>query len=93
MTKHPGAMLGEFIRENDLTQDEVATRISCSRLSVNEIVNGRRNITLDMAFRLAALTGISAKQWLLLQLNYDLRHVPGKTIETARKIKLLGRGP
>ena len=41
---------------------------------VNEIVNGRRGITLDAALRLAKLFGTTPEFWLNGQRNWDLWH-------------------
>jgi addiction module HigA family antidote len=46
---------------------------------VSEIVNGKRAITADTALRLAKYFGGSAKDWLILQANHDLREAERTT--------------
>jgi addiction module HigA family antidote len=41
---------------------------------LNEIVRGRRAITADTAFRLAALFKMSPEFWMNLQASWDLHH-------------------
>jgi len=70
---HPG----EFIREDillefDLTQEELAQRLSVSRRSINQLVNGKRGVTADMALRLSKFTNTSPQLWLNLQTAVDL---------------------
>ena len=70
---HPG----EFIREDilvefSLTQEELAQRLDVSRRSINQLVNGKRGITADMALRLSKFTNTSPQLWLNLQTAVDL---------------------
>jgi antitoxin HigA-1 len=70
---HPG----EFIREDilaefSLTQAELADRLGVSRRSINQLVNGKRGVTADMALRLARFTNTSPQLWLNLQTAVDL---------------------
>jgi plasmid maintenance system antidote protein VapI len=43
-----------------------------SRLTVNEIINGKRAITADVALRLARVTSTTPDVWLNLQRDVDL---------------------
>jgi addiction module HigA family antidote len=54
------------------TQEEAAAELGVSRYSVNQLVNGRRSITPDMALRLEKVFGVSAESWLALQAKQDL---------------------
>ena len=66
----PGEYLGEWIDEQDLSQQRVAELMGCSRKQVNEIVNGRAPVTGDTAIRLERLVGISADSWLRYEAAY-----------------------
>ena len=48
---------------------------------VNEIVLGKRSITVDTALRLARFFGVEPQMWLNLQTRYDLEAVRGDLIE------------
>lgn len=74
----PGEHIREFLSLSGVSQEDFAAALRVTRLSVNQLVNDRRVITPDMAMRLAALTGISARHWLTLQLNYQLSIVEAR---------------
>src|SRR6267142_2409701 len=72
---HPGEMLlEEFIKPLKITQSELAVRLGISFPRLNEIVRGKRAVSLDTALRLARVLGMSADFWLGLQLDWDLWH-------------------
>ena len=69
----PGEFIREFILEEfGLTQTELARRLAVSRRTVNQLVNGKRGITADMALRLGRLTNTTPQLWLNLQMTFDL---------------------
>src|SRR5258708_7866091 len=68
----PGEVLRKHILSADITQDRLAKAMRVSRFSVNQIVNGRRSITADMALRLAHVTSTTPGFWLNLQREIDL---------------------
>ena len=73
MPTPPGEMLlEEFIKPLGLTQGELADQLKISRVSVNEIVNGRRGITPGTALRLAKALGTTPEFWLNGQISLDL---------------------
>jgi addiction module HigA family antidote len=53
----PGDVLKRRILKDEITQEKLAFAMRVSRISVNQIVNGRRSITAEMALRLARVTG------------------------------------
>lgn len=70
---HPGEMLREeFFAPMRLTQVEAARRMSMPLTRLNEIVNGKRGVTADTAWRLADLLGTTPQFWMNLQTAYDL---------------------
>lgn len=72
-TNHPGtAIESKVLGRYGLTQDQLAKLTGVSRRTINQLVNFRRNLTADMALRIAKVTGTSARDWLLAQLEWDL---------------------
>ncbi len=70
---HPGeVLLEDFMKPLDLSQYRVAKDIGVSPLRINQIVHGKRSITVDTAMRLARYLNTSASVWLRLQARYDL---------------------
>lgn len=70
---HPGEMLREeFLEPLGLTQAAFAQKIGWSRARLNEVIRGKRGITVEAALDLADVLGTSPKLWLNLQATYDL---------------------
>lgn len=70
---HPGEMLREeFLEPLGLSQAAFARKIGWSRARLNELIRGKRGITVEAALDLADVLGTSPKLWLNLQATYDL---------------------
>jgi len=68
---------GEFIKEDilhelGLSQAQLATLLGVSRRTINQLVNGKRKITADLALRLGKFTNTSPELWMNLQASLDL---------------------
>ncbi len=50
-----------------MTQTEFAERLGVSRLSVSELLHGKRALSGDMAMRIARLTSTTPESWLRMQ--------------------------
>jgi len=69
----PGAILREdFLEPLNFKQGHVAKALGIDRTSLNELLNGRRNVTTEMALRLAHAFGTTPQYWLNLQVAVDL---------------------
>src|SRR5688500_20375431 len=69
----PGSVLREEIEGGlGISQDRLAKALGVSRLTINEIVNEKRNVTADMALKLAKALGTDPEFWLNLQQGFDL---------------------
>ena len=69
----PGDVLREdFIEPLNLTQGELADALGVNRTSINELINGRRSVTPEMALRLGHAFSTTAEYWLNLQTAVDL---------------------
>jgi addiction module HigA family antidote len=96
MTKHKPVPVGqilteEFMRPLGLTQGRLAEAMGVQRKHVNELCNGRRNVTAPTALILARVFGNSADFWLNVQRRSDLweaMHSPRerKRIQRARPL-------
>ena len=70
---HPGEILrDEFLIPLNISQDRLAADISVQQRRINDIVNGSKPITADIALRLARYFGSSEMLWLNLQGRYEL---------------------
>jgi len=69
----PGAFIQEYILDEfSLTQEQLATLLGVSRRTINQLVNGKRKVTAEMALRLGKFTRTSPELWLNLQMRLDL---------------------
>jgi addiction module HigA family antidote len=70
---HPGEVLwAELLEPMNLTTEHLATAINVPSQWIIEIIQAKRNITADMALRLARYFDMSPQFWLGLQMDYDL---------------------
>lgn len=70
---HPGEiLLEEFLNPMGISQYRLSKDISVPPRRVNEIVYGKRSITVNTALRLASYFGTSDRFWINLQTRYDL---------------------
>ncbi len=69
---HPGEHLTEILDELGNSQHRLAKTIGASPRLINEIVHGRRSITVDTALRIGRALAMKPGFWLNLQNFYDL---------------------
>ena len=69
--EHPWVLLDLFLDSNDMTQKEFADLIWKNPVEVNQIINWKKNITLDWAMKITAVFGWNYKHWLTMQADYD----------------------
>ena len=55
-----------------MTQVEAARQMGIPLNRLNEIIKGKRGITADTAWKLAALFDTTPASWMMLQANHDL---------------------
>jgi len=89
MTKRKPATVGEilaeeFMRPLGLTQGALAEAMGVQRKHVNELCNGRRNVTAPTALILARVFGNSPEFWLNVQRRIDLWEAMNSPRERAR---------
>ncbi len=85
---HPGEMLlEEFLKPMGLTQTQLSKAVQVPYSKINDIINGKRDITPGIALRLAKFFGMSEDFWLNLQLRWDLYKAKQKEKEILQSIK------
>lgn len=76
---HPGAILREdVLPAREMTQTEFAQRLGVSRLSVSDLLHGKRVMTPEIAARVAKLLNSTPDSWLRMQQAVDLWEVAQK---------------
>lgn len=72
---HPGEMLlKEFLEPLNIRQSEFAQHVGWSYNKLNEIIRGRRNITVESALAIGEALQTGPLFWLNLQRDWDLWH-------------------
>lgn len=71
---HPGEILREdYLELMELSANALAKALKVQSSRINDIVLERRGVTADTALRLARYFGTTARFWLNLQMEYELR--------------------
>lgn len=71
-TVHPGEVLKDELEARGVKQKDFAATIGMPASVLNDIVNGKRSVTPDIAILLEAALGKDAVSWLRLQSERDL---------------------
>ena len=82
---HPGFYVQQYLDELKITQEEFAARLGTSGKYLSDLLNGKCNLSRDMACRLSTMTGTSVELWLNLQNAYAEKR---KEIEQAKNASL-----
>ncbi len=70
----PGRFLEtRYLRPGGISQSQLAKALGISRRRVNELICGKRSITLDTAVRLADFFATDVGFWLQMQFALDVR--------------------
>ena len=88
---HPGEFIREiYIAPSDLSSRTVADSLGVSPSTFNRLLNGKSNISPEMALRLSKSLGRSPESWLIMQNHYNLWHAKKKTnLKHVKKVQLL----
>ena len=88
----PGEILAQdWLGPMGLSQYALARAIDVPPRRINEIVLGKRAITVDTALRLWAFFGVDAQSWLNLQNQYDAEIARANMADVLRDIKRRAR--
>ena len=68
---HPGDTIKEILEEIKINQSELAIRTGFSAKHINEVINGKKDISPSFAKSLEYALGTPASFWINLQGIYD----------------------
>ena len=94
MSMHNPPHPGEFIKEvylipYGLSFRKVAKNLNVAPSTINRLLNGKSNVTPEMALRLSQVFGRSPESWLTMQDHYSLWHVKQKIdLKDLKKLEL-----
>ncbi len=85
---HPGEILkNEFLIPLGISQTQLANALGTTFRTINEIINEKRNLSSEMAVKLAKYFGTSVELWLNLQNKYDVYRIMNTKRRQLNKIK------
>ncbi len=70
--RHPGSLVENELKSKGVTQKSLAEKIGVKPSFLNELIKGRRSITVKTALMLEGGLGISAELLLETQMKYTL---------------------
>ncbi|PKE29636.1 addiction module antidote protein, HigA family [Rahnella sp. AA] len=76
----PGEVIGEILEDAGVSLRQFATAMDIAPSTASRILNGKVNITPEMALKLAVAVGGTAETWLNIQNAYSLAQAR-KTID------------
>ena len=86
-----GDYLKDYLEARDISQSEFATRMGVTQKHMNEILNGKTGITIEMAGNIERLTGISSSFIIAIEnrrkIEENLLQKYGSKEELSKKIK------
>ena len=68
---HPGYYIADIIEDMEISRTEFATRMGTTAKTLSQLINGRANISNDLAKKLSTMLGTSVEVWQNLQNTYD----------------------
>jgi len=71
-------LLEEFLVPMKISQAKLARDINVPPNRINQIINGKREISTDTALRLGKYFGIEPEFWLNLQMRFNMKIVQEK---------------
>ncbi|GAX38232.1 HigA family addiction module antitoxin [Nodularia sp. NIES-3585] len=69
---HPGEVIADILDDLEINPNNFAEMLGISNQTIQEIINGEKSITVDMAIRLGKALGNGSRLWLNLQQKIDV---------------------
>ena len=73
---HPGEFIKRvYLQPFNIASNELARKLHVSGGLISRLINGKTDVSPEMALKLSRVLGRSPESWLLMQDNYDLWRV------------------
>ena len=82
-----GSYLKDYLEYNNISQSEFAIRMGITQKHMNEILNGKTNITLEMTGNIERLTGIDSSFIINIENDRKIKEKILEKFETEENIK------
>lgn len=85
---HPGQLLREELKAREIKQIDLAKELGIAKNVMSEIINGKRNITPELAVRLEDTLDIKAEFWMKHQVAYEIDMIRIKNKKAVQKANI-----
>ena len=85
---HPGQLLKDELDTRDMKQIDLARVLGIAKNVMSEIINGKRNLTPELAVRLEEALGIKAEFWMKYQMAYEIDKIRIKNQKAVQKANI-----
>jgi len=85
---HPGEYIADEMQARGVKQIELAKALGLSKSEMSLIINGKRNVTVNLALKLEELWEIDAQLWMRLQMGYEIDLRRKEIMQQFKKKKL-----
>ena len=85
---HPGQLLRDELDARDMKQIDLAKELGIAKNVMSEIINGKRNLTPELAVRLEEALGIKAEFWMKYQMAYEIDKIRIKNKKAVQKANI-----
>ncbi len=89
----PGKEIRKLLQDRGWTQDDLARILKRPLPTVNQIIQGKRAITPDMAIVLAAAFGTTPEKWVSMEATYRLSLAKANPDPVQKRAKLYAYAP
>jgi len=72
---HPGELLRDELEARAMKQIDLAKALGIAKNVMSEIINGKRNLTPELAVKLESVLDIKAEFWMKYQVSYEIDRI------------------
>ena len=81
---HPGELLKEELECREIKQKDFAAKFGLSYTVLNEVLNGKRPVSIELALLMEAALGINADVLVKMQTDYNIQTASKSTTLTKK---------
>lgn len=85
---HPGILLKEELHARGMKQVDLAKQMGLAKNVMSEIINGKRNISPELAVRLETVLDISAEFWMKYQMAFEIDKIRIRNKKSIQKANI-----
>lgn len=90
---HPGELLKDELEYRGISQKAFAAEIGIPASVLNDVLNGKRQISTEYAMLIEAALGIEASMWLKMQADFNMRRAENNPDFMARLRRIRKQTP